>query len=204
MSNIHKIVAGFALASLFFIAGLQGATYAQGRGHGGGHGTGGVGMGGPGGIGASPMGRPDIRTSDSGRGRERERSARRADRDDEGKADEAKQDKKGAARYQALASKLGYSSATAMRTAYQKAVQAAQQQGHKLTFGQFVAAHMIAKNLGARDHFTAQDLLSRLEGGQSMGRALKSLGVSRSDVKAAEKAAKQKMKVAEEDEDKDN
>jgi hypothetical protein len=69
-----------------------------------------------------------------------------------------------------------------------------------LKFGQYVAAHMIARNLGSRNpDITAEAILSRLEEGDSIGEALRDLGVNRDEAKRAEKAAKRQMKNRDDD-----
>lgn len=66
-----------------------------------------------------------------------------------------------------------------------------------LKFGQYVAANMITRNLGSRNsNITADAILSRLASGDSIGQALRDLGVSKDEAKRAEKEAKRRMKAA--------
>ncbi|HXG83403.1 MAG TPA: hypothetical protein VNI84_05180 [Pyrinomonadaceae bacterium] len=73
--------------------------------------------------------------------------------------------------------------------------QAALANNPDLKFGQFVAANMLARNLGSRfPNVTSAAILDGLAGGDSIGSTLKSLGVSSSEAKDAERQAKQAMK----------
>lgn len=65
-----------------------------------------------------------------------------------------------------------------------------------LKFGQYVAANMLARNLGSTNsNITTEAILSRLDDGYSIGEALRDLGVSRDEAKRAEKEAKRQMKA---------
>ncbi|MEO6587736.1 MAG: hypothetical protein ABIP06_00280 [Pyrinomonadaceae bacterium] len=73
--------------------------------------------------------------------------------------------------------------------------QAALASNPNLKFGQYVAAQMIARNLGARNpNITSSAILGGLANGDSIGTTLKSLGVSSDETKRAEKDAKDRMK----------
>lgn len=73
--------------------------------------------------------------------------------------------------------------------------QAALASNPNLKFGQYVAAQMIARNLGARNpNVTSAAILGGLADGDSIGKTLKSLGVSGDEAKRAEKGAKDRMK----------
>ncbi len=64
-----------------------------------------------------------------------------------------------------------------------------------LKFGQFVAANVLASNLGATNpNVTTAAVLSGLQNGTSIGQTLQNLGVSKSDAKKAEKQAKRAMR----------
>ena len=66
-----------------------------------------------------------------------------------------------------------------------------------LKFGQYVAANMIARNLGERNpNITTSAILAGLDDGKSIGQTLKDLGVSKDEAKKAEKAAKRQIKSA--------
>jgi hypothetical protein len=77
-----------------------------------------------------------------------------------------------------------------LRAGYQTALQT----NPDLKFGQYVAANMIARNLGSRNtSITSQAILSGLASGNSIGETLRSLGVSRDEAKRAEKETKRQM-----------
>jgi hypothetical protein len=83
--------------------------------------------------------------------------------------------------FKGIAMKLNTTS-DALEQAFQTALQA----NPKLTRGQFVAANVLAQNLGASNSaITAQAILDGLKGGSSIGQTLQSLGLSQS---AADKA----------------
>ena len=68
-----------------------------------------------------------------------------------------------------------------------------------LKFGQFVAAHALARNLGTRHaNITTDAILSGLQSGRSIGQTLQSLGLSSSEAKEAEKSAKRRIKESRE------
>jgi len=76
--------------------------------------------------------------------------------------------------------------------ALQTAYEAAQQANPKLTRGQFIAANVLAQNLGSKNAaITTQAILDGLKSGKSIGQTLQSLGLSASDAKQAQKAADQ-------------
>jgi hypothetical protein len=96
-----------------------------------------------------------------------------------------------------VATKLG-TTPEAMETAYATAKQA----DPKLTRGHFIAANMIAKNLGAKNPaITTQALLSGLQSGKSIGQTLESLGVSSVESHEAQRAAAREAKEAEQAQD---
>ncbi|PYO69510.1 MAG: hypothetical protein DMD69_02530 [Gemmatimonadetes bacterium] len=87
--------------------------------------------------------------------------------------------------FRGIASKLNTTS-DALESAYQTARQA----NPKLTHGQFVAATMLANNLGSKNpSITTQAILDGLQSGKSIGQTLQSLGLSAKDAKEAERAA---------------
>ena len=80
-----------------------------------------------------------------------------------------------------------------LRGAYQTALQA----NPNLTFGQFVAANMLARNLGTNNPaITTDAILSRLASGMSIGRSLQDLGLSSSDAKTAKKQVDNEIKAS--------
>ena len=91
-----------------------------------------------------------------------------------------------------VATKLG-STPEAMESAYL----AAKQANPKLTRGQFIAANMIAKNLGSKNSaITTQAILSGLQSGKSIGQTLQGLGVSSLDAHEAQRQAARDAKEA--------
>lgn len=207
MSNTRWFtIAGLMLASLLLF-GMHTSASAQGRG--GGRGGGGGGMGGGMGRGSGGgMGNPgrgagfpgDERgagtPSDRGRGH-----ARGGDDNDDrhgGDRDRARGRRDGDAprteselhRFNGIARKLN-TTPEALRSQYQAALAA----NPNLKFGQFVAANVVADNLGARHpNVTAQAILSGLQSGQSLGRTLQNLGLSLAEAKQAEREAKRRIK----------
>ena len=66
-----------------------------------------------------------------------------------------------------------------------------------LKFGQYVAATRLAQNLGARfPNVTRSAILSQLADGNSIGEALRNLGLGSEEAKAAKKRAEQEIKAA--------
>src|SRR5687767_5535714 len=67
----------------------------------------------------------------------------------------------------------------------------------ELKFGHYVAATRLAQNLGPRfPNVTRQAILDRLAIGDSIGRALKDLGLGSDEAKAAKKQAERDIKAA--------
>ena len=70
----------------------------------------------------------------------------------------------------------------------------------KLTRGDFTAANMLARNLGASHaNMTTEAILSGLQGGKSLGQTLQGLGLSSSEAKEAKKNAEREVKQAAKD-----
>lgn len=66
-----------------------------------------------------------------------------------------------------------------------------------LKFGQYVAATRLAQNLGSRfPNITRSAILARLADGDSIGEALRDLGLGSDEAKAAKKRAEQEIKAA--------
>lgn len=64
-----------------------------------------------------------------------------------------------------------------------------------LKWGQFVAANVVADNLGGRyPNITSAAILEGLANGDSLGRTLKNLGLGEEQAEEAEKAAKREIK----------
>ena len=95
--------------------------------------------------------------------------------------------------FRGIASKLN-TTPEALETAYKEAVAA----NPKLTRGQFVAANMLAQNLGSKDpSVTTQAILDGLKSGKSIGRTLQSLGLSAKDADKAQDEANGEIRRAE-------
>jgi len=91
-----------------------------------------------------------------------------------------------------VATKLG-TTPEAMQSAYETANAA----NPKLTRGQFIAANMVAKNLGAKNPaITTDALLNGLKSGKSIGQTLQSLGVSSQEAHDAQRQAARDAKEA--------
>lgn len=66
-----------------------------------------------------------------------------------------------------------------------------------LTWGQFVAANVVADNLGGRfPNITSAAILEGMSNGDSLGRTLQDLGLGEDQAKQAEKDAKREIKAA--------
>ncbi len=99
--------------------------------------------------------------------------------------------------FQGVAKKLG-TTPEALASAYQTAKAA----NPKLTRGQFVAANILAQNLGSKNPaITSAALLSGLQSGKSIGQTLQSLGLSSREAHDAQRQADRDAKAAERAED---
>lgn len=202
-----SMLAGGALASLL-VFGMQASTVsAQGRGggHGGGGGMGNSGGGrvgtGTGGVdrgigtasdrsgGRSDTGRATASDNSGGRS-DRGTDHARAGRNNGNGDNDASGTDNSSRRLTGLARKLNTDPAT-LQAQYNAALSA----NPDLKFGQFVAANVLASNLGATNpNVTTAAVLSGLQNGTSIGQTLQNLGVSKSDAKKAEKQAKRAMR----------
>jgi hypothetical protein len=201
-----RSLAGLALACLF-VVGAQSLAQAQGRGRGGGGGN--PNAGGRG-VGNSGVGRPEGVGVDRGIGVSSERSGGRADggratasersggRSDAGierarlmrengrRADEELRERPG------VAERLGTPPGR-LREEYEAALA----RDPDLKFGQFVAANVLARNLGARNPaVTTEAILAGLRNGDSVGRTLRNLGLSSGEAKDAERQARREYEEA--------
>lgn len=106
----------------------------------------------------------------------------------------AQRDKAASVRgFRGTAAKLNTSPA-----ALQNAFERARQADPKLSRGNFIAANVLADNLGGRRRtITTSAILAGLRSGKSMGQTLQSLGVSAADAKQARKDAHRQVKDAE-------
>src|SRR5467141_4991529 len=101
--------------------------------------------------------------------------------------------------FKGIAAKLG-TTPDVLQTAYE----AAKQANPKLSRGNFVAANMLAHNLGSKNPaITTQAILSGLQSGKSIGQTLQSLGVSGMIAKKTEQQAAREAKDAEHEADTD-
>jgi len=81
--------------------------------------------------------------------------------------------------------------------ALQNAFENARAANPKLSRGNFIAANVLADNLGARHpNITALAILSSLQNGRNMGQTLQSLGLSGAEAKQARRAADRDTKDA--------
>ena len=94
--------------------------------------------------------------------------------------------------FKGVANKLG-TTPDALESAYT----AARQANPKLTRGQFIAANILAKNLGDKNSaITSQAILDGLQSGKSIGQTLQGLGLSASDATKAEQDANKEIRAA--------
>ena len=81
--------------------------------------------------------------------------------------------------------------------ALQSAYEAAKAANPKLTRGQFVAANVLARNLGTKDPaITTDAILQGLKSGKSIGQTLQNLGLSKAEATEAERTADKEAKDA--------
>jgi len=93
-----------------------------------------------------------------------------------------------------IASKLGTTP-----KALEDAFEAARTANPKLTRGQFIAANVLAQNLGSKNsNITVANILAGLSSGNSIGKTLQNLGLSSSEAKEAERTADREVKEAKE------
>lgn len=193
-----RYLTGLTLACLL-VLGLHATAAAQGRGHGGGGAPAGHGGGPPAGVGVdrgigNASGRSGGR-SDDGLGRASDRSNGRSDAG----LDRARQQRDNARRadddlraHPETAESL-HTTANDLRAGYQTALAT----NPDLKFGQYVAATRLAANLGAsHPSITREAILAGLANGDSIGRTLQNLGLSKSDAKDAEREAERQDKAS--------
>ena len=186
---------GIALLGIIFIAGGQLTVSAQGRGRGGGNGNpgGGGNAGGSSGVDrglGTASGRSGGR-SDGGLGNAAGRSGGRSDDglDRARSRGDAPRSAEELRRFRGISRKLN-TTPEALRLQYQAALAA----NPDLKFGQFVAANVLADNLGpSHPNVTTSAILAGLESDRSIGQTLRDLGLSKSEAKFAEKNAKREI-----------
>jgi hypothetical protein len=207
---MKKKIAGIALVGLF-IFGMQSIAVAQGRGgggRGGNSGAGGAGRG-AGGGGGGGIGRPDGIGVDRGIGTSSERSRGRAE-EGRGTASERSRGRSDEGLERARAARDNNSRRAAeelrehpgiaahLNTApgrLRDEYQAALATNPDLKFGQFVAATVLARNLGDRNPaITRNAILAGLANDKSLGRTLRDLGINEREAKEAERQANREIK----------
>lgn len=94
--------------------------------------------------------------------------------------------------FRGIASKLN-TTPDALESAYKDALAA----NPKLTRGQFVAANVLAQNLGSKNSsITTQAILDGLKSGKSIGKTLQDLGLSQTEATKAQKDANSEIRRA--------
>jgi hypothetical protein len=95
-------------------------------------------------------------------------------------------------RYRGLSKKLG-TTPEDMRARYQAALLA----NPNLNYGNFVAANVIADNLGGRfPNVTSSNILAGLANGDSIGETLRNLRMTKEQAKIAQRDAEDKINAA--------
>lgn len=192
MSSRAFLLAGAILIACSIAFVITPATMAQGRGHGAGGSRGASPGGPPSGVGVdrgigtssdSSMGR-----ADTGRGTASDRSNGRSDAGLE-RARMASENLRSAdsdlRKHPNIASDM-HLSANDLRAGYQSALLA----NPRLSFGNYVAATRLARNLGGRNPMITRDaILAGLARGDNLGRTLQNLGLSKDHAKAEIKRA---------------
>jgi hypothetical protein len=172
------------LATLVLCFSLACDAFAQGKGKGN---SGGQGRGNSGSSANSGRGSADVDKGKEDRGKGRD------DRDDDRSANDRgrKSGEDGNNhRYDALGRKLNMSGES-VRDWYERE----KQLNPDLTYGNFVAANMIARNHGSRyPNLTTEAILRRMRDGESLGQAMKNLGVNDRDIKQEKKRIKKEIK----------
>ncbi len=97
--------------------------------------------------------------------------------------------------FKGIANKLGTTS-DILESAYQTALAA----NPKLTRGQFIAANVLAQNLGTKNPaITTPAILDGLKSGKSIGQTLQALGVKANDARDAQRAANREIQQSQKD-----
>jgi len=186
-------ILSFALG-LLLIAGASSFTSAQGRG-GGRPSNPGPPVGNPGiGRGIGTASTSSGGRSDSGLGTASSNSNGRSDagiaRAGNGAGNRNIPDNNELNRYNGISRKLGVSTET-LRSRYEVALLT----NPKLTFGQFVAANVIANNVHSQNRsITTSAILGGLQNGDSIGKTLKNLGISGDEADRIKEEADREIK----------
>lgn len=194
-----------ALAGAMLFAAAADSAFAQGRGGGrpSGAGSGGgrpAGVGQPSGVGVDrglgtagdrSSGRSDIGLGNAS-GRSNGRSGSGLERARRNRENAPEPGSEELSRYTGLSKKLEMTP-EGLRARYESALLA----NPDLTWGQFVAANVVADNLGGRfPNITSAAILEGMSNGDSLGRTLQDLGLGEDQAKQAEKDAKREIKAA--------
>lgn len=198
MKNIKLMLTGTIALAFIFIAGIDSNSYAQGRGGGRPAGAGGGRPAGSPGVDRG-IGNASTRSngrSDDGLGNASDRSNGRSTAGIE-RARLARENANSLSdnelnRYRGLSRKLG-TTPEAMRSAYEAALLV----NPDLKYGQFVAANVVADNLGGRfPLITSSSILAGLANGDSIGQTLRELGMTKQQAKVSQENAEDKIKAA--------
>ena len=190
----------YAAIVCVFVISLTTSASAQGRGKGGGGGRGSGNSGGPPpGVGVDRgLGNASSRSngrSDEGLGTASERSKGRSD-DGHERARQAGNNLRDADRELREHPRVAHTlrvNANDLRAGYQTALLT----NPELKFGQYVAATRLEQNLSSRfPNVTRTAILDRLAAGDSIGEALRDLGLGSDEAKAAKKQAERDIKAA--------
>lgn len=190
----------YAAIVCVFVISLTTSAFAQGRGRGGGGGRGSSNSGGPPpGVGVDRgLGNASSRSngrSDEGLGTASERSKGRSD-DGHERARQAGNNLRDADRELREHPRVAHTlrvNANDLRAGYQTALLT----NPELKFGQYVAATRLEQNLNSRfPNVTRTAILDRLAAGDSIGEALRDLGLGSDEAKAAKKQAERDIKAA--------
>jgi hypothetical protein len=196
--ELSKILYG-AIVCLFAVS-LSTSVFGQGRGRGGGGGRGSSNAGGPpAGVGVDRgLGNASSRSkgrSDEGLSKASERSNGRSDAGLE-RARTASNNLRNADRELREHPRVAHAlrvNANDLRAGYQAALLT----NPELKFGQYVAATRLEQNLGSRfPNVTRNAILERLAAGDSIGEALRDLGLGSDEANAAKKRAEREIKAA--------
>ena len=197
MRRSFVMIFASVLITVVFAIAMSPNTAAQGRGRGSGGGGGSSAGGPPPGAGVDRgLGRSSdssLGRADTGRGNASDRSNGRSDAGlDRARiaSDNLRTADNDMRRHPNLANDL-HVNANDLRAGYQTALAT----NPNLTFGQYVAATRLARNLGDRNPaITRAAILAGLEHGDSIGQTLRNLGLGKDEAKAAVKRADLEIK----------
>lgn len=195
--SFYKSAVIMAVTVLFLAA--AGSALSQGRGKGGSASRGGNSSAQRGGNSSATRGgnsNTDRGSVNRGRSDDRRETDRRGTSEGRGKSDNTEAGS--ANRFRGLSKQTGISQDN-LRSRFE----AERALNPDLTYGQFVAAHMIARNNRNNKNITTDGILDGLRNGDSIGRSLHRSGLSESQIKAERKRLKKLMKGDKDFEDRD-